>query len=233
VNQLFGLEKTVGETRVAVYSGAGAQDNMKLRYVIDYFPKLVCEFVSPEEIRSGILNQFDVVILPGGAGNVQAGALQASGRDIIKKFVTDGGGYIGICAGAYLATDGFPWSLGIIDAKAVHTSNWKRGLGNIEIEVVQPELCFPNVLPGKYDVYYANGPILAESGNPDIQDFSVLAYFRTEIAEGEAPRGVMVDTPAIIYGVFGKGKVFVSSPHPEKNDETMRIILDAINYVSG
>ena len=32
------------------------------------------------------------------------------GRDEIRKFVSSGGNYVGICAGSYLATNDYAWS---------------------------------------------------------------------------------------------------------------------------
>jgi hypothetical protein len=43
-----------------------------------------------------------------------------------------------------------------------------------------------------------------------------LASYRTEIAKRGAPKGVMAGTPAIVRVRYGKGRVFVISPHPEK-----------------
>ncbi len=52
----------------------------------------------------------------------------------MRKFVQNGGGYIGICAGAYLACDRFSWSTKMLNARTV-SQKWKRGKGNVEIEL--------------------------------------------------------------------------------------------------
>lgn len=57
-------------------------------------------------------------------------SLGEKGLDVIRDFVAEGGGYIGICAGAYLAAQivivpGEPEGLGIIDIKNVR----RRGFG--------------------------------------------------------------------------------------------------------
>ena len=54
-------------------------------------------------VSAGVLDRFDVLIQPGGSGSAQAKALEEEGRDKIRKFVDGGGGYLGICAGSYLA----------------------------------------------------------------------------------------------------------------------------------
>ena len=65
------------------------------------------------------------------------------------------------------------------------------------------------------DVRYANGPIFAPAQDDAIEDFQALAHFRTELAENGARVGAMIDTPAILSGSLGKGRVLCISPHPE------------------
>ena len=45
----------------------------------------------------------DVVVFPGGGGTTEASGLGPAGLAAVKAFVAAGGGYVGICAGAYLA----------------------------------------------------------------------------------------------------------------------------------
>jgi putative intracellular protease/amidase len=69
-----------------------------------------------DDIRSGGLAKLDLLIQPGGSGGGQGRHLGEGGRDAIRDFVQDGGGFIGICAGAYLASADYTWSLNILDA---------------------------------------------------------------------------------------------------------------------
>src|SRR5690606_30709410 len=63
-----------------------------------------CTRVTPEEIRNGVLKDYDVLIMPGGSASLQSKNLEEKGREVIREFVRNGGGYVGICAGSYLAT---------------------------------------------------------------------------------------------------------------------------------
>ena len=65
--------------------------------------------ISAEDIRSGILHSFDIVVFSGGRGSKQAAAIESRGLDSVRQFVKQGGGYLGICAGAYLSTVEYPW----------------------------------------------------------------------------------------------------------------------------
>ena len=97
-------------------------------------PGAVVVRVCGDDIRAGALDQFNVIAVPGGSGSKEAATIGEDGRDRIRKFVENGGGYIGICAGAYLATSGFSWGLKILDAKTV-SPKWDRGHAMVKIEL--------------------------------------------------------------------------------------------------
>jgi len=62
--------------------------------------------VSKDDICSGKLtiDKYDCILVPGGYAPNYCKALGKVGKGKIREFVNCGGGYIGICAGAYLAT---------------------------------------------------------------------------------------------------------------------------------
>ena len=57
------------------------------------------------------------MIFPGGGGHRQANALGEQGRRIIRDFVRDGGGFVGMSAGAFLSTGQYEWSLGLVNTR--------------------------------------------------------------------------------------------------------------------
>ena len=59
------------------------------------------------EIIKTNLRNYDVLIVPGCNYPFIAGYLSEKWKNVIRKFVENGGGYIGICAGAMAATLGF------------------------------------------------------------------------------------------------------------------------------
>ena len=61
------------------------------------------QFIDTTKIRQGELGGYDVVVFPGGSSAYQAQVLGKSGRDAVRSFVASGGGFVGICAGAFLA----------------------------------------------------------------------------------------------------------------------------------
>jgi glutamine amidotransferase-like uncharacterized protein len=182
------------------------------------------------DIQAG-LDGYQVVIFTGGSGSKQAKAIGDKGHEVVKKFVENGGGYIGICAGAYLVCDGFSWGLHILDAKTP-SSKWMRGKGDVKIELTDKGRDILGLPSGQLDIRYANGPILVPAKNKDISDFEPLAFFRTELAEHDSPKGAMINSPAIVRGTFGKGRIIVSSPHPEQTPGMETFIEHAVRWAT-
>jgi hypothetical protein len=180
-------------------------------------------------IRAG-LNGYDVVIFTGGSGGKQANTIGLLGREQVRRFVEAGGGYIGICAGAYLACDGYSWGVKVLDAKTP-SPKWERGAATLEIEATaegQKTLG----LPSKASVIYHNGPLLTPGGNPAIPDYEPLVFFRTETAKNGSPAGVQINTPAMARGAYGNGHVIACSPHPEQTEGMETWVEHAVRAVA-
>lgn len=220
---------------VALYVGPGvggggpASIDEKLSASPDRF---VVRIVGPEEIRNGTLDQFDVVVFPGGSGSRQAEGIGAKGRDNVREFVAGGGGYVGICAGCYLACENFSWSLKILDAKT-KSSKWRRGVKQLELGFDSALSDLLSLDESSALVKYANGPVMEPAGSPDIPDFTTLAVFKTETAENETPPGIQIDSPAILTGPYGEGRVVGISPHPEQSDGLREIVPRLIEWSVG
>ena len=198
-------------------------------------PEFTTKRVKGSDIRDGALNDADVLIHPGGSGSKQAAALGELGRERVRRFVENGGGYVGICAGAYLATTDYTWSLGILDAKVIDRAHWARGTGNVELKLSNAGCSFfPVAKDSKakdvVTVYYGQGPLLAPGGRDEVPDYEELAAYQTEIAKKGAPTGVMKGTTAAALGKFGHGRVFCFSPHPEKTEGLDGFVRSAVTW---
>ena len=88
-----------------------------------YPPQAVFDvkLINAQSIRTGGLAEFDVVVFPGGSSARQAQALNKSGRDAVRAFIASGGGFVGICAGAFLALSNYcpERSLKLVSAGAI------------------------------------------------------------------------------------------------------------------
>lgn len=187
--------------------------------------------VTPEQIRGGALTNYDVVIFGGGSGSKQAEAIGDTGRDAVRQFVGGGGGYIGICAGAYLATSGFTWSLRLINAQTV-SPKWKRGVGDVKLELTDFGTKLLGARDGLFDVRYANGPVVQPANLKELPAYQSLATFRSEFASNGAPAGVMVNSPALFAADYRQGRVVCISPHPEQTRGLEEFVPRALVWVA-
>ncbi len=220
--------------RVAIFNGDGAPaggiENVCAR--VDGLPGATITRVKPEEIVAKGLKEYDVIVFSGGSGSAQAKSLGEEGREKVREFVREGGGYVGICAGAYLACSNFSWGLGVLNASTV-SSKWMRGSGFVEQEVTVDGQPILGTVEGVFKVRYNNGPIIKPGDRADLPAYRPLALFRTEVAKNGAPEGIMVNSPAQAAGEYGKGRVFISSPHPENTPGLEHLIPRGILWAAG
>ena len=149
-------------------------------------------FVGPNESNRHIFDDAAVWIQPGGVSVTAAQNMDPQLKKNLKAFVGNGGGYVGFCAGAFLATAKIGTSgvdgLGILP-------------GGTELFPSHDEVL---ILPVTWNqksrfVYWEGGPFFkVDASHP----FEIIATF----ADG---------TPAAVRATYKDGRVFVSGPHPE------------------
>ncbi len=230
VDTFFFEQKKANEHRVAIYddTGAGAGSAFPVERCYEGVTGAQIRRIAAATVYYGGLAQFDVVVFPGGSGSSIATALTKEGRERVVEFVKNGGGYIGICAGAYLGTAYYSWSLGIIRADVKDSAHWARGSGTVEIELSKAGASLIGRAAGLVNVYYGQGPLLVPRKEGDLPKYEVLGIYRGEFAENGAPAGVMPGTDAMIRAPFGKGRVVLCSPHPESSKDTsLRALIPA------
>lgn len=223
--------------QVAIFKGEGVGNSVN-DLIESLGGKESTEFavrrVTADEIRSGDLSGVDVLIHPGGSGSGQGKALAEDGRKIVRNFIDDGGGFLGVCAGGYLATNDYSWSLNLIDAKVVDRKHWARGKGTVALQLSPVGASFFGHIGEEIDVHYGQGPLLGrrEWDDKDVPDYQSLAIYKTELAEKGAPSGVMPGTSAIVRAKYGAGRVFCFSPHPEMTDGREFMIDFAVHWLA-
>lgn len=222
--------------RVAIYADKGSNDAPPTNYE-RCLPKsagFATRRITAEEIQAGKLEDFDVLTMPGGNAVKQADELGETGREKIRTFVKAGGGYVGICAGAYLASAQYGWSLHLLDAQIVDRKHRARGFGEVQLRADGPAAKkFLGIDGDLLPIYYHQGPLLAPVEKPEIPDYERIATFDTEIAENGAPAGVMKGTTAVARAPFGQGRVFCYSPHPERTKGLDRLIDQAVRWTAA
>ena len=220
--------------RVAIYDGPGVGGDgvANVTKATQSIPGSSVTVLGPQEVGTTDLTTFDVVVFPGGSGSGQSKAIGEAGRANVVRFVANGGGYVGICAGAYLACSGFDWGLGLLNAKTV-SSKWKRGRAYLDSELLPEGQSIFGSVDGCFQVRYVNGPVIQPDSKPHIAPYQPLILFRTEVAENDSPAGLMINSPAQAIGTFGEGRVFISSPHPEATPGLEHLIPRALLWAAG
>lgn len=223
--------------RVAVFqgTGVGASSEKLVAALNSTDQRFNVTRLTAEEIRNGELANFDVLVHPGGSGSKQGKALGDDGRAAVREYVRDGGGFLGVCAGAYLATNDYSWSLNLIDAKVVDRRHWARGKGTVTLRLSSQGSEFFQHDSHDMKIHYGQGPLLArrEWDDPEVPDYESLAIYATEIADNGAPRGIMEGTSAAVRGEFGDGRVFCFSPHPELTPGLHHLIPLAVDWLTA
>ena len=203
--------------KIAIFNddGVGTGDPAKFEACITDTNLFKCTEVSGAEIRAGVLNGFDIILVPGGSGSGQSASLMPAGLDSIRSFVYRGGGYYGTCGGAYLASAAYSWSLKMLNAKAVDGSHWARGHGTVRLNFTQEGKEFYGITQDTMSIIYWQGPLMAPGSIDTLPAYVKLSTFATEIAENGAVPGAMIGSTALAQSCFGKGRVIIHSPHPE------------------
>lgn len=176
-----GVLLPLGVARVAVYGGGGAPYNYARILAAAGF---IVEFIQPEEIRSGALEDVDVLMMPGGGLQAMKGQLDPLGEEgarAIARWVRAGGMYIGSCAGAFDAALVSPAFVEACPAQAclqmINARVWNGadtewlglaspGVGVLRSRVVRPDHPVMFHLPEAFDIVHYNGPLFEPA--PDV-----------------------------------------------------------------
>ena len=225
------------------HSNTMGNSEEKWKKVLDSEPHFEWETISAEQIRQGKLANKDLLIVPGGNCTEFAKELHAAGKKAVRDFVEQGGGYFGICAGAFLAAanNGSGLSLANVSVKTglrfipntgmVSVSD--RGKGEVSISLTEDGKKLLQSWPEEQAVQYTGGPVFSDAHRRDLNPYIVLADFTSEKFIYDFQKGEMTGTPAVIFTQYGKGRVLLSSGHFETYPEKNRYIADMIRLCAG
>ena len=193
--------------------------------------------ICPEDIRDGGLTGLLAVVFPGGSGGGIAKALQPEGVAAVRAFVEGGGGYVGICAGAYFAGSGLDSYAALLPWR--HTQPWAKGTAVLDVALTAAGKQLLGNEFAAIKTRYNNGPVyldvLGQSARGHARSTpTVLAEFASAAKD---KKGVvhdsMIGAPAIVADSYGKGRVMLISPHPESHRELEVLVARAIGWTVG
>jgi glutamine amidotransferase-like uncharacterized protein len=235
----FYAHKVTWKIRVALYVDRGVGKKTgppALKKEIHETADIEVTVVHARDVEEGKLASFDVLLMPGGSASREARGLEKKGRRAIREFVRAGGGYVGICAGAYLASSSYPWSLHLVPATVADPRHWKRaphGPVKVEMEITRAGRKILGEKKARVRVKYQNGPILLPDRGAEEKGLRILARFRTDLTGRGGKKGLMRGAPASLAMRYGKGRVVTMSPHPEQTPGLAGLVLHAIRWAAG
>lgn len=179
-------------------------------------------FVNAHEILEGALtSDVDLFVMPGGASRYKSAKLNGKANELIKHYVSSGGKYLGICAGAYMACETTHWAQG--EPYEIVTNNqlsFFQGVAQGPIKHFAQannyngtDACVVelDVDGAKVESLYMGGCLFL----PDIEcEHQVVARF-ADLPEKPA---------AIVSGIYGQGRWLLSSIHPEYDNEAIELV---------
>lgn len=185
--------------KALVYKGAGACDDGCYQSAFELAKKAGFDpvYVGPKDLNAqstaaderAIFEEAKVWIQPGGYASTAMATMTPQLKTAIKKFIYNGGGYVGFCAGAFVSTSmvGTTKNAGL----GIFPGGTKLYGSGVDIKRVQWN-------GSTRYLYWEGGPYLRNLPNT----VEKIAFY---------PNG----TTATARTHYGKGKVYISGLHPE------------------
>lgn len=226
LTDINGTSKQVQAVKVLVYSGEGTMSE-SVNGILDCLnttnsqnltPYYYYNYTTTNVVTANNLSSYDVLIVPGGDASsyVEGNSIDSAA---IKQFVSGGKGYIGICAGAYAASnqiDGLYSGWGL--ASTINTKNViYEGLVPVTIS------SNGNVLgngTSTVNLHHQNGPAMYSTAS-------------------DTPMAIYADNQtgyqgyAAIFGMsYGSGRMLLSGSHPEVDPQNPLLLARMILWAA-
>ncbi|MBN2229357.1 MAG: hypothetical protein JW779_07155 [Candidatus Thorarchaeota archaeon] len=190
--------------RVAVYDdhGTTAASQFALESMFRWMGAEVT-VINGTDVENGALDFYDIFVAPGGCWCDERCEI-LDDFEIVREFVLNGGSYFGVDGGASYATS---YRLGLFDGVLSADCN---GSGDWLLEM--------NVNRD------STGPDLSDEPESYILFYEASGYFLADNMTGIIPICTYTDTgyAGMIAFEYCEGTVFLSSPHPEYEEGSMR-----------
>lgn len=204
---------------VALYSDRGTWNEsvIALKNMFQWANHTV-QLIDARYINERVFDDFSIMCFPGGDMYQYSQDITSTGKEKIRNFILDGGGYLGICGGAYFASDKVVWRGTELPMKPLRLfQGTAKGPSNDIIHYPDYTMCKVNIVNTTHQItkgysdaewmLYYWGPVLLLEKDADV------------IILGNYDK---IDQPAIIAFDYGYGKAFLIGTHPEIDENTLR-----------
>ncbi len=218
---------TTKTIRVLIYNGNGAGTTyvngiisaLAAANTKNLLPGYRFAYSTTTTITSTKIANYDVLAMPGGtSGKTYLNSISAS---VIRNYVSNGHGYLGICAGAYAGSsyvNGLYNGWGVapnVRCKAVsHTGNIRITMTSSGSKLLSTS--------GTITLAYYNGPAMYQYGG------SIITFATyTDKTNGYQKYG------AIVGDTYGKGRSVLSGVHPELSPQNSFLLGEMIIWAAN
>ncbi|MFW9975229.1 MAG: BPL-N domain-containing protein [Candidatus Thorarchaeota archaeon] len=206
--------------KIALYYGdasSSTSSRIALQSMFSWMNATV-DILSASDINYGNLAGYNMVVIPGGWAGTYNVELAGTGISEIRNFVRNGGAFFGVCAGAYFGCDRIVWEGETLEYQMDLFEG--SGIGPVEEIATWPNYAMAEIIlnhsssiidfsgePSNHSIMYYGGPWFNVTGVEGIHSLATYA------ANNES---------AMIAFEYEEGRVFLSGPHPEWEEDSNR-----------
>lgn len=212
---------------------------------------LAFDLIRADEIERGCLEKHALLFVPGGWSSNKMKALGETGVEAVKKFVYEGGNYLGFCGGAGLATlDG----IGLLNIRRKPTKERVPSFsGRIRVRV-SGHPAFNNIgepvfhawWPPQFAIEDKSVNVLATYQEPmpdafssdlnvgDVEEAGSWSDLEQLYQINLNPKRLFSD-PAVVEGGYGSGRVLLSLVHFDTLDDrdSIQVLKNLWDHLGG
>jgi len=199
-------------------SVAGIEDSLNDTNNQNLTPYYHFNYSTTNIINLKTLSAYDVLIMPGGDASTYIKSDDID-SEAIKQFVSGGKGYLGICAGAYVASnyiDEYYPGWGIASDVNSKNENYE-GMLSVSMTSYGKRMLSESSLQ---NLHMENGPAMYTNNSQIIM--ATYADNKTGYQ----------NYAAILGENYGNGRVLLSSPHPEMNPQNPQLLANMIIWAA-
>ncbi|MBN1352740.1 hypothetical protein JXJ21_25350 [candidate division KSB1 bacterium] len=209
---------------VAIYADAGCwQESVQAAQKMFEWMGYTVAWIKAGNINSGELDRYRLLCVPGGDMYQYAQDISSQGMGNIRNFIRKGGGYIGICGGAYFAAEKVFWQNSQLSMASLNLfSGTAKGPVNEIVAYPKYGICQINIFDKTHPI--------AQSAADNMW---ILYYWGPEFTLNSGASNVDIigwyergGSAAMLAITYGTGRAFIIGTHPEIEEDSGRDGVD-------